>query len=132
MKVINQIVCDLRHYNTPEAMKKIKGIRNVALVLVPKVMDDATRAAYAKIEKKNTASEIEVDSDHSPLIFNGDTEITDASLPDGESAIIVNGSARMFRLSPCPFRFISDPQPHLPPRNCLYSHRHPSGLGKNF
>lgn len=79
---------------------KISKIKDVVLLLVPKDMDDETRAAYAAIEKKNVASEIEVDNDYSPLIFNGDTEITDASLPDGKNAVIVNGNARIFRLSP--------------------------------
>lgn len=100
MEITNQAVCDLRMYNSAKIMEKISKIKNVALLIVPKDMDEATRAAYAAIEKKNVASEIEVDSDHSPLIFNGNTEITDASLPDGESAVIVNGNARIFRLSP--------------------------------
>lgn len=100
MEITAQAVCDLRMYNSAKAMEKISKIKNVALLLVPKDMDDETRDAYAAIEKKNVASEIEVDNDYSPLIFNGDTEITDASLPDGESVVIVNGNARIFRLSP--------------------------------
>lgn len=100
MEITNQAVCDLRMYNSAKIMEKISKIKNIALLLVPKDMDDETRAAYAAIEKKNVASEIEVDNDYSPLIFNGDTEITDASLPDGESGVIVNGNARIFRLSP--------------------------------
>ena len=100
MKITNQAVCDLRMYNSAKTMEKISKIKNVALLLLPKDMDDETRAAYAAIEKKNVASEIEVDNDHSPLIFNGNTEITDTSLPDGESAVIINGNARIFRLSP--------------------------------
>lgn len=100
MEITAQAVCDLRMYNSAKAMEKISKIKDVALLLVPKDMDDETRAAYAAIEKKNVASEIEVDNDYSPLIFNGDTEITDASLPNGESVVIVNGNARIFRLSP--------------------------------
>ena len=100
MKITNQAVCDLRLYNSTKAMEKISKIKNVALLLVPKDMDDETRAAYAAIEKANVATEIEVDASHSPLIFNGETTITDDVLPDGESPIIINGTARLFRLSP--------------------------------
>ncbi len=67
MELVNQAVCDLRLYNSPKAMGTISKIKNAALLLIPKDMDDETRAAYAAIEKKNVATEIEVDADCSPL-----------------------------------------------------------------
>lgn len=100
MKISDQAICDLRHYNTPEAMRTISKIEDVAMLLVPKDMDEATRAAYAAIEKEDIATEIELDAGHTPLIFNGNTTITDDILPDVESLIVVNGTARLFPLSP--------------------------------
>lgn len=100
MKITDQAVCDLRHYNTPEAMRNISKIEDVAVLIVPKDMDEATRAAYAAIEKEDIATEIELDGGFSPLIFNGSTTITDDILPDGEIPIVVNGTARLFPLSP--------------------------------
>lgn len=100
MEITNQAVCDLRLYNSPKAMGNISKIKNVALLLVPKNMDDETRAAYAAIEKKNVATEFEVDTNFLYKTFNGTTVLTDNSVPEGESCAIVNGDASIHQLSP--------------------------------
>lgn len=100
MEITNQAVCDLRLYNSPKAMGNISKIKNVALLLVPKNMDDETRAAYAAIEKKNVATEFEVDTNFLYKTFNGTTVLTDNSVPEGESCAIVNGDVSIHQLSP--------------------------------
>lgn len=100
MEITNQAICDLRLYNSPKAMGTISKIKNVALLLVPKNMDDETRAAYAAIEKKNVATEFEVDTNFLYKTFNGTTVLTDNSVPEGESCAIVNGDASIHQLSP--------------------------------
>lgn len=69
------------------------------MLLVPKEMTDATRAAYAAIKKENIAAEVELGADRPPVIFNGSTTIADDTLPEGESFIVTNGEARLYRLS---------------------------------
>ena len=100
MEIVNQAVCDLRLYNSPKAMETISKIKNVALLLVPKDMEDETRAVYAAIEKKNIAAEFEVDTNFLYKIFNGTTVLTDSSIPEGESCAIINGNAYIHQLSP--------------------------------
>lgn len=100
MEITNQAVCDLRLYNSPKAMGNISKIKNVALLLVPKNMDDETRAAYVAIEKKNVATEFEVDTNFLYKTFNGTTVLTDNSVPEGESCAIINGDASIHQLSP--------------------------------
>ena len=81
-------------------MGNISKIKNVALLLVPKNMDDETRAAYVAIEKKNVATEFEVDTNFLYKTFNGTTVLTDNSVPEGESCAIINGDASIHQLSP--------------------------------
>ena len=51
MKFKNVVTCDLRKYNSVEAASEIESVTNAALVILPQEADDATRAAFAKIER---------------------------------------------------------------------------------
>ena len=99
MKIKNQVICDLRPYNSPEAMQKISRITNTVLLLVPKEMDDRTKAAYATIEKQNIVSEVAVDSTLQPVVYNGNCTLNNTMIPDRESFLILNGNCRIESLS---------------------------------
>ncbi len=100
MKFSNMSVCDLRGYNSVEAASTIESVHNAALVILPKVSDDETRAAFAKIEMHNVASTVYCDMDAKINMYNGRVTLSDANLPDGESIYIVNGEAWVLPLSP--------------------------------
>ncbi len=99
MKLKNMAVCDLRSYNTLEAMQSIQSISNVAMLLVPKDMDDAVRAAYAKIKTENIAAVVEAKSDATVNIYNGYTHLSDADLPNDDAVYLVNGILWLYPLS---------------------------------
>lgn len=103
MKIKNQVLCDLRPYNSPEAMRKISHITDTVLLLIPKEMDRRTRAAYAAIEKRNIISAIVVEPDANPIIYNGNCTVNNSAVPGGESLLIANGRCRICPLSPGKF-----------------------------
>lgn len=85
-------MCDLRGYNTYNAAKKIKSIKDVALVILPKNMDEKTKEAFASIKMTDVASTIYADDSNELYIFNGDITITDGNAVPG-SVILINGMA---------------------------------------
>lgn len=99
MKFVNQVVCDLRAYNSPETAGQIKSITNAALVILPKDADEQTRAAFAKIKMRNIASTVYCDTQAEIHQCNGDTILQNGNVPDGESMYVINGKARIMPLS---------------------------------
>ena len=88
-RIINQPMVDLRGF-TPEALKKIKSIINVATVLLPEDMPDGFSEAYMQIKKTNIAGEVRVPD--SAQFFNGDVTLTRKDVTDN-SVIMCNGIA---------------------------------------
>lgn len=86
-RIINQPMVDLRGF-TPEALKKIKSITNVATVILPENMPDGFSEAYMQIKKMNIAGEIRVPD--SAQFFNGDVTLTRKDVTDN-SVIMCNG-----------------------------------------
>lgn len=100
MKFKNVVTCDLRKYNSVKAASEIESVTNAALVILPQEADDATRAAFAKIEMHNVAATIYADSNAKISTFNGELTLDDACLPDGETVIYsVNGDVTVLPLS---------------------------------
>lgn len=99
MKLRNMAVCDLRGYNTLEAMQSIQSISDVAMLVVPKDMDDAVRSAYVKIKTENIAAVVEAKSDADVHIYNGDIHLSDADLPNEDAVYLVNGIVWLYPLS---------------------------------
>lgn len=86
-RIINQPTVDLRGF-TPEALRKIKSIVNVASVLLPENMPDGFSEAYTQIKKINVAGEIRVpDNAH---FFNGNVTLTRQDVT-ADSVIMCNG-----------------------------------------
>lgn len=88
-RIINQPMVDLRGF-TPEALRKIKSIINVASVLLPEDMPDGFSEAYMQIKKINVAGEIRVPD--SAQFFNGDVTLTRKDVTNN-SVIMCNGIA---------------------------------------
>ncbi len=88
-RIINQPTVDLRGF-TPEALRKIKSITNVASVLLPENMPDGFSEAYMQIKKMNIAGEIRVPD--SAQFFNGDVTLTRKDVTK-DSVILCNGIA---------------------------------------
>lgn len=88
-RIINQPTVDLRGF-TPEALRKIKSIINVASVLLPEDMPDGFSEAYMQIKKMNIAGEIRVPD--SAQFFNGDVTLTRKDVTN-DSVIMCNGIA---------------------------------------
>lgn len=99
MKFKNVAVCDLRGYNTAEAAGAIESVQNAAILILPKESDEETRAAFAKIEMHNVATTIYADEYAQIHVYNGNTTLSDANLPDGESIHVINGKARILPIS---------------------------------
>ena len=88
-RIINQPTVDFRGF-TPEALKKIKSIINVATVILPENMPDGFSEAYLQIKKTNIAQEIRVPAD--AQFFNGDIILTRSDVTKN-SVIVCNGTA---------------------------------------
>lgn len=86
-RIINQPLVDLRNF-TPEALRKIKALRNIALVLLPENPSAEFSEAYAEIRKTNVANEIFMSND--ACFFNGLTTLTKAELTEG-TLVVCNG-----------------------------------------
>lgn len=89
VKIKNQITLDLRNY-TPEALSKIKTIKNVINILLPENPSPEFSAAYAKIKKINIINETSIPGN--ACMFNGTANLTQKDLTEG-SVIICNGLA---------------------------------------
>ncbi|MBQ3137620.1 MAG: hypothetical protein IJB74_09095 [Clostridia bacterium] len=88
-RIMNQPTVDLRGF-TPEALRKIKSITNVATVILPEDMPDGFSEAYMQIKKMNIAGEIRVPD--SAQFFNGDVTLTRNDVTN-DSVIMCNGMA---------------------------------------
>ena len=85
--ITNQAYVDLRNF-TPEALRKIKSITNVHLVLLPENPTPEFSEAYAEIKKTNVVSETAVSGN--ACIFNGLSTLTKNELTEG-SLVVCNG-----------------------------------------
>ncbi|MBR3815793.1 MAG: hypothetical protein IKJ27_03590 [Clostridia bacterium] len=88
-RIINHALTDLRNFS-PEALKKIKSMTNVALVLLPENPTPEFSEAYASIRKTNVASELNSSSD--VCVFNGMSILDKNNIADN-SLIVCNGLA---------------------------------------
>ena len=88
-KIINQAFTDLRSFS-PEALKKIQSMTNVALVLLPENPTPEFSEAYASIKKTNVVSEVNISCN--ACIFNGMSILCKDDIADN-SLIICNGLA---------------------------------------
>ncbi|MBQ7860970.1 MAG: hypothetical protein IJ349_02050 [Clostridia bacterium] len=86
-RIRNQASVDLRSF-TPEALKKIKSIMNVHLIMLPENPTPEFTEAYTSIEKTNVMTEINVSGNAS--IFNGMTILTKNDLA-ANSLVVCNG-----------------------------------------
>ena len=89
VKIKNQITLDLRNY-TPEALSRIKTIKNAINILLPENPSPEFSEAYAKIKKINVINETSIPGD--ACMFNGTANLTQNDLTKG-SVIICNGNA---------------------------------------
>ena len=87
--IINQAFVDLRNFS-PEALKKIKSITNVALVMLPENPTPEFSEAYAAIKKTNVLSETNISGN--ACIFNGMSLLTKDDVADN-SVVVCNGLA---------------------------------------
>ncbi len=76
--------------HTAESLKKIRRIKNVALLIIPKERNDEWTEAYADIGTENIAQIIELGRGQKYRTINGAVTLTDADVADGEF-FIVNG-----------------------------------------
>lgn len=88
-RITNQAFIDLRSFS-PEALKKIKSITNVALVMLPENPSNEFAEAYAEIKKFNVASETNISGN--ACIFNGMSVLSKDDIADN-SLIVCNGLA---------------------------------------
>ena len=88
-RIINQAFIDLRSFS-PEALKKIKSITNVALVMLPENPTPEFSEAYAAIKKLNVASETKISGN--ACIFNGLSILCKDDISDN-SIVVCNGLA---------------------------------------
>lgn len=86
-RIINQASVDLRSF-TPEALKKIKSIMNVHLIMLPENPTPEFTEAYTSIKKTNIMTEINVSGNAS--VFNGMTILTKDDLAK-DSLVVCNG-----------------------------------------
>jgi len=88
-RIVNQAFIDLRSFS-PEALRKIKSITNVALVMLPENPAPEFSEAYAAIKKMNVASETNISGN--ACIFNGMSILTKDDIADN-SIVVCNGLA---------------------------------------
>ncbi len=87
-KIFNQPTLDLRNFS-PDALKKIQSITNVASILLPEHMTPEFSEAYAAIKKTNIAAELNIPGD--ALLYNGDVTLTRNNVTKN-SMVICNGN----------------------------------------
>ncbi|MBQ7117832.1 MAG: hypothetical protein IJN88_06440 [Clostridia bacterium] len=86
-RIMNQASVDLRSF-TPEALKKIKSITNVHLIMLPENPTPEFTEAYTSIQKTNVMTEINISGNAS--VFNGMTILTKDDLAK-DSLVVCNG-----------------------------------------
>lgn len=77
--------------HTADSLKKIRRIKNVPVLIIPKERSAEWTAAYTDIGTENVARIIELDKGQKYRIINGSAILTDEETNDGE-IFIVNGS----------------------------------------
>mgnify|MGYP003299830791 CR=1 FL=1 len=82
---------DLRNY-TPESLRNIKGIKAVAVVLLPENASDEFNEAYNAIPKMAVAAEVRAAADAKVESYNGKTVINAQTVSDN-SICLINGVA---------------------------------------
>lgn len=88
-KITNQVTVDLRNYS-PEALRKIKSIKNAVHIFLPENPSPEFAEAYAQIEKINVVDETTMPGN--ACIFNGNANLTKNDLSEND-IVICNGSA---------------------------------------
>lgn len=86
-RIKNQAVLDLRQF-TPEALKKIKSIKRVAMVILPEEMSPEFTEIYAGIKKTMVAKETVIPAN--TCIHNGNCILTKNDVTEN-SLIMCNG-----------------------------------------
>lgn len=86
-RIRNQAVLDLRQF-TPEALKKIKSIKRVAMVILPEEMSPEFSEIYAGIKKTMVAKETVIPIN--TCIHNGNCILTKSDVTEN-SLIMCNG-----------------------------------------
>lgn len=86
-RIINQALVDLRNFS-PAALKKIKSMINVTLVMLPENPGPDFSEAYSSIKKTNVISEINVSS--KACIFNGMSILSKENIADN-CVVVCNG-----------------------------------------
>ena len=88
----NMPVCDLRHLNDPEVIRKIEEIKNIALLVFPKDVSEDVKAAFQSVPVKNTAATLWLNRDDPVSIVNGMSEMGIESFKgSGHTVLLVNG-----------------------------------------
>lgn len=90
---------DMRSFNSVEAVRQIKKISCVALVILPKTDDPELNAAFADIPMDCVASVIRLDKDTPVTTINGEIVLSDANTVDNQF-FVLNGNAKILPLSP--------------------------------
>lgn len=88
-KITNQVTVDLRNYS-PEALKKIKSIKNAVHIILPENPSPEFSEAYAQIKKINVVDETTTPGN--ACIFNGVANLTKKDLSEN-NIVICNGNA---------------------------------------
>jgi len=77
--------------HTAGSLKKIRRIKNVALLIIPKERSAEWTEAYADIDTENIARIIELPKGQKYRVINGAATVSDREATDGET-FIINGS----------------------------------------
>lgn len=88
-RIMNQPTLDLRKFSV-DALKKIKSITNVAMVILPEEITTEFSEAYAAIKKINIATEMSLPG--SACFYNGEVTLTQNDIIK-DSVIVCNGMA---------------------------------------
>ncbi|MDO4381134.1 MAG: hypothetical protein Q4D20_09710 [Clostridia bacterium] len=89
-KYKNIAILDFRDYST-EALKKIKSIKNVACLILPKDADKEWTNELSNINVENCASRIYLENGENIHMINGASLLDDDSVVDGEK-YLANGA----------------------------------------
>lgn len=90
-KIKEQAIVDLRSFDA-KALKKIKLISCVGIVIIPKNADPEFTHIYAGIKKDAIGDVIEIDREDNLVTYNGSTVLTKDSVPEN-ALVMINGMA---------------------------------------
>ena len=94
MKYEGMPICDLRHLNDVEAIKKIEHISGCAMVVFPNDAAPEIMSALAGVPLQEVASVTRMGKDDVISLINGLSEITENLFSrDGKTFLLVNGVA---------------------------------------